>query len=72
MTSDNSRRRLEALAQAALDRIVATLPARALRYLLTSICAQTGVSLLQVGGVHGAILGAAADRFVHRYSSADI
>jgi FkbM family methyltransferase len=64
MTSDNSSRRLEALAQAALDRIVATLPARALRYLLTSICAQTGVSLLQVGGAHGAILGAAADRFV--------
>jgi len=64
MTPSNSRRRIETLAQAALDRIVATLPARVLRYLLTSICARTGVSLLQVGGAHGAILGAAADRFV--------
>ena len=64
MMRSSPRRRLEALTQATLDRIVAALPARALRYLLTSICARTGVSLLQVGGAQGAMLGAAADRFV--------
>jgi len=64
MTPSISRRRAEGLAQAALDRIVATLPARTLRYLLTSICGRTGVTLMQVRGAHGEILGAVADRLV--------
>jgi FkbM family methyltransferase len=62
LTPGTCRRRVEVVAQAVLDRLVAALPARALRYLLASICERTGVSLVQVGGAQGAILGAAADR----------
>ena len=58
------RRNLDALAQAAIRRTVSLLPARSLRYILASIAARTGVSLIQVDGNRGQILGAIDDQVV--------
>jgi FkbM family methyltransferase len=59
-----SKHFFDQIAQLAIRKAVSVLPQRALRYLLTSIANRTNVSLLQVSGRHGEILGAVDDYFI--------
>jgi FkbM family methyltransferase len=52
---------IDTVAKAAIRGAVSLLPERSTRYILTSIAKRTGVSLLQVTGKHGDILGAIDD-----------